>query len=85
MLCSSVGDDSVDSLVPIAYAIITETHWHHPDINYGGVELVLKISQMSAHILGGGELVKSVGKACAKCRIMHKRRVRVATASIMPP
>ena len=68
----------VDALSPIAYAIVAETHWYHPDVSHGGVESVLRLSQTSAYILGGRELVKSISKACAKCRILHKRKVRVA-------
>ena len=68
----------VDSLSPVAYAIVSETHWHHPDVSHGGVESVLRFSQMTAHILGGRELVKGMKKACAKCRILHKRGVEVA-------
>ena len=68
----------VDSLSPVAYAIVSETHWHHPDVNHGGVESVLRFSQMTAYILGGRELVKGMKKACAKCRILHKKGVEVA-------
>ena len=68
----------VDSLSPVAYAIVSETHWHHPDVNHGGVESVLRFSQMTAYILGGRELVKTMKKACARCRILHKKRVEVA-------
>ena len=68
----------VDSLSPVAYAIVSETHWHHPDVNHGGVESVLRFSQMTAFIIGGRELVKKLKKACAKCRILHKRAVQVA-------
>ena len=65
----------VDALSPIAYAIVPETHWYHPDVSHGGVESVLRLSQTTAHILGGRELVKSISKACAKCRILQKRKV----------
>ena len=68
----------VDSLSPVAYAIVSETHWHHPDVSHGGIESLLRFSQMTAYIIGGRELVKSMKKACARCRILHKRGVQVA-------
>ena len=68
----------VDSLSPVAYAIVSETHWHHPDVKHGGIESVLRFSQMTAYIIGGRDLAKSMKKACAKCRILHKKGVQVA-------
>ena len=71
-----------DALSPVAYAIVSETHWYHPDVNHGGVESVLRFSQMTAHIIGGRELVKNMKKACARCRVLHKKGVQVAMGPI---
>jgi hypothetical protein len=71
-----------DSLSPIAYAIVMETHWYNPDVSHGGVESVLRFSQNTAYILGGRELVKSIKKSCTKCRILHKKGVKAAMGQI---
>ena len=67
-----------DALSPVAYAIVSETHWYHPDVSHGGVESILRISQCTAFVIGGRELVKSIAKSCAKCRILHKKGVIAA-------
>ena len=63
----------IDSHSPIAYAIVSETHWYHADVSHGGVESVLRHSQNTAYIIGGGDLMKCIKKLCAKCRILRKR------------
>ena len=72
----------IDARSPIAYAIVTETHWYDPDVSHGGVESVLRYCQKTAYIIGGRELVKSIKKECAKCRILHKKGVRVAMGPV---
>ena len=42
-----------DAYSPIAYAIVLETHWYHPDVSHGGIESVLRHSQNVAYIIGG--------------------------------
>ena len=71
-----------DSQSPIAYAIVMETHWYNPDVSHGGVESVLRLSQNTAYIIGGRELVKSIRRSCTKCRILHKKGVRVPMGQI---
>ena len=71
-----------DALSPIAYAIVMETHWYDPDVAHGGVESVLRISQNTAYIIGGRELVKSIKRACTKCRILEKRGIEIAMGPI---
>ena len=71
-----------DALSPIAYAIVSETHWYDPDINHEGVESTLRYAQNTAHIIGGRDLVKMIKKACAKCRILHKKGVEVAMGPV---
>ena len=71
-----------DSLSPIAYAIMSETHWYDPDINHEGVESTLRYAQKTAHIIGGRDLAKMIRKACAKCRILYKKGVKVAMGPV---
>ena len=68
----------IDSHSPIAYAIVSETHWYHADVSHGGVESVLRHSQNTAYIIGGRDLVKCIKKLCAKCRILRKRGIQIA-------
>ena len=67
---------------PIAYAIVSETHWYDPDISHKGVESTLRYAQNTAYIIGGRDLVKRIKKACTKCRILHMKGVEVAMAPI---
>ena len=71
-----------DALSPVAYAIVAETHWHSFDVSHGGVESVLRSAQQTAYIIGGRSLVKSIKKLCAKCRLLHKRGVKVAMGPV---
>ena len=72
----------MDAKSPVAYAIVSETHWYHPDVRHGGVESVLRYAQMVAYIIGGRELVKNFQRACARCRLLHKRRVEAAMGPV---
>ena len=71
-----------DALSPIAYAVVSETHWYDPDINHKVVETTLRFAQNTAHIIGGRDLAKMIRKSCAKCRILHKKGVQVAMGPI---
>ena len=71
-----------DALSPVAYAIVAETHWHSFDVSHGGVESVLRGAQQTAYIIGGRSLVKSIKKLCAKCRLLHKKGVKVAMGPV---
>ena len=71
-----------DACSPIAYAIVSETHWYDPDVSHGGVESVLRYCQSTAYIIGGRALVKNIKKECAKCRILQKKGVRVAMGPV---
>ena len=71
-----------DARSPIAYAVVSEVHWHDPDVNHGGVESVLRYSQSTAYIIEGRTLVKSMKTSCAKCRILQKKGVRVAMGPV---
>ena len=49
---------------PIAYSIISEVHWHNQNAKQGGVETVLRYSNLTAYIIEGGELVKRIKRDC---------------------
>ena len=71
-----------DSHSPVAYAIMSDTHWNDPDVSHKGVETTLRYAQKSAYILGGRDLAKRIKKACAKCRILHLKGVEVAMGPV---
>ena len=71
-----------DAHSPIAYAIAVETHWYDPDVSHGGIESLLRYSQQTAHIIGGRDLVKSIKKECAKCRILLKKGIQAAMGPV---
>ena len=71
-----------DSYSPIAYAIVSETHWYDPDVKHLGVESTLRYAQNIVYILGGRNLVKGIQKDCTRCRILHKKGVRIAMGPI---
>ena len=72
----------VDSRSPVAYAIISEIHWHHPDVMHGGIESVLRQAQRVAFIIRGRQLVKTIRGKCTKCRILEKQAVKVAMGPV---
>ena len=65
-----------DSLSPIAYAIVSETHWYDPDINHEGVESTLRYAQNTAHIIGGRDLVKMIKRHVLNVEYFIKRELR---------
>ena len=67
---------------PIAYAIVSETHWYDPNIRHKGVETTLRFAQTTAYIIGGRDLVKRIKNGCAKCRILHMKGVEVARGPV---
>ena len=67
----------VDFRSPIAYALSLEVHWYHPDAMHAGVETALRYVQLVAYVLNGRELIKSIKKNCAKCRLEVKHRISV--------
>ena len=62
-----------DQFSPIAYAIVNEVHMHHNDVKHGGIETILRYSQMISNIIGGRDLVKKYEKNCKKCKILKKK------------
>ena len=82
LLAASFCVPVTDSISPNTYAIVMDTHWFDPDINHGGIDSVLRVSQITAYIIGERELVKSIKRSCTKCRILHKKGVCVAMGQI---
>ena len=71
-----------DALSPVAYSIVSDTHWFDPDVNHKGVESILRNAQKTAYIIGGRAMVKSIKKGCAKCRILHKKGLEIAMGPV---
>ena len=71
-----------DAHSPVAYAIVSETHWYSLDVSHGGIESVLRYSQQTAFIIGGRSLVKCMKKECPRCRFLEKKGLRVAMGPV---
>ena len=72
----------MDALSPLAYAISSEIHWHHPDVMHGGLESTLRETNRVAFIIGGRTLLKSIKDACARCRFLYKKEIKVAMGPV---
>ena len=66
----------IDRLSPVAYSIAEEIHWYHPDVSHLGVESILRQTNAVCYVIGGRQLIKSLKKACARCRVLRKKAVR---------
>ena len=71
-----------DAHSPVAYAVVAETHWYSQDVSHGGVESVLRYAQQTAYVIGGRSLVKSMKRACPRCRFLEKKGIRVAMGPV---
>ena len=71
-----------DALSPVAYSIVSETHWYDPDVNHKGVESILRHAQQTAYIIEGRALVKSMKRECKKCRALEKRGLEIAMGPV---
>ena len=67
---------------PIAYSIISEVHWHNQNAKHGGVETVLRYSNLTAYIIEGRELVKRIKRDCERCKILAKRTIEVSMGPV---
>ena len=72
----------IDALSPVAYSIVSETHWYDPDVNHKGVESILRHAQRTAYIIEGRALVKSIKKECRKCRALQKKGLEIAMGPV---
>ena len=68
----------VERYSPVAYSIVNEVHWNHPDVWHAGVESALRTVNSTAYIIGGRALVKAIKDSCTKCRLLWKEEVKVA-------
>ena len=66
-----------DKHSPIAYAIVSDIHWHHKDAKHLGVETLLRYSNMVSYIIGGRSLAKKIKADCIKCRLISKKAIQV--------
>ena len=67
---------------PLAYAIMTETHWYDKSIKHSGIEATLRYAMKKAYIIEGRDVAKQVKKACNFCRYMNKNKVQVVMGKI---
>ena len=67
---------------PIAYSIISEVHWYNQNAKHGGVETVLRYSNLTAYIIEGRELVKRIKRDCERCKILAKRTTEVSMGPV---
>ena len=67
---------------PIAYSLVNEVHWNHPDVWHAGVESALRTLNSTAYIIGGRSLVKAIKDSCTKCRLLWKDQVKVAMGPV---
>ena len=67
---------------PIAYSIISEVHWHNQNAKHGGVETVLRYSNLTAYIIEGRELVKQIKRDCERCKILANRTIEVSMGPV---
>ena len=82
----------MDQYSPVAISIALEIHWHHPDVQHRGIEVITRQMERVAHIIAGQKLATSIKEGCRRCRLLYKRSVemamgpiRDANLSIAPP
>ena len=68
----------VDRHSPLAFSIVDEVHWYHPDVWHAGVESALRMVNSIAYVIGGRGLVRLIKDSCTKCRSLWKEEVKVA-------
>ena len=72
----------VDRNSPLAYSIINEVHWNNPTVKHSGVETTLRYTLLYCYILEGRELVRTMAKACERCRFLRKKTIEVAMGPV---
>ena len=78
-----------DSLSPVAYAIVSETHWHDLDVKHKGVEstlryLWLKVS-LKKDVLNVEFCTRKVSKLQWATLLFQSNRFVVRLARTLPP
>ena len=69
---------AIEKHSPLAYAVVNDVHWCHPDAKHLGVETTWRYVLKKAFVIEGRELVNRVKHSCERCRFLHKRTVAVA-------
>ncbi|XP_066929078.1 uncharacterized protein [Clytia hemisphaerica] len=59
---------------PIAYAVLSEVHWHNKVVKHSGIEATLRYASQKAFIIEGREVAKKVKASCKLCRFLEKNR-----------
>ncbi|XP_066915536.1 uncharacterized protein [Clytia hemisphaerica] len=60
----------IDRRSPIAYSIILDTHWNHPEVSHAGIESTLRYVLKKVYILEGRILIKSIKSSCQRCKFL---------------
>ena len=68
----------VDRHSPVAFSVVNEVHWYHPDVWHAGVESALRKINSIAYVIGGRGLVRLIKDSCTKCRKLWKEEVKIA-------
>ena len=63
---------------PIAYSIISDTHWYHQAAKHSGVETLMGYVLQKVYIIEGRSLMKQIRKGCEWCRYLLKRCINIA-------
>ncbi|XP_066917749.1 uncharacterized protein [Clytia hemisphaerica] len=63
---------------PIAYAILSDVHWHNKVVKHSGIEATLCYASQKAFIIEGREVAKTVKASCKLCRFLEKSKVKVS-------
>ena len=72
----------VDKHSPIAYSVVSDTHWNHPTARHCGVETVLRYVTQQIYILEGRTLVKKISKSCERCRYLNRKALEVSMGPV---
>ncbi|XP_066920952.1 uncharacterized protein [Clytia hemisphaerica] len=72
----------IDRRSPIAYSIILDTHWNHPEVSHAGIESTLRYVLKKVYILEGRILIKSIKSSCQRCKFLAKRTIDMAMGPI---
>ncbi|XP_066917918.1 uncharacterized protein [Clytia hemisphaerica] len=63
---------------PIAYAVLSDVHWHNKVVKHSGIEATLRYASQKAFIIEGREVAKKVKASCKLCRFLEKSKVKVS-------
>ena len=67
---------------PIAYSIVMDVHWNHPNAKHAGIETTHRFVLRRVYIIEGRQLVKEIRDSCERCRYLMKRTVDIAMGPV---